>query len=219
MAKVVIFGTQDFAEAAAFYLKEDSPHEVVGLTVESDYVEKDSAFGLDVFPFETLEKRFSPSEFSMFVAVGPSRINKLRARLYGEAKQKVFSLISYVSSKAHCWPGTSIGDNCFIFEGCVVEPTVVIGNDVIMWSGARVAHHSTVKDHCFLAPGATISGRVVVEEFCFLGLNCSVRDHVRVATECVIGVGATIKKDTEPSCVYGQPGTPLSRRDSSEVQL
>ena len=80
---------------------------------------------------------------------------------------------------------------------------------------AEVTIRDMMEDKTFGDAGA----RVVVEEFCFLGLNCCVRDHVRVATECVIGAGATIKKDTEPSCVYGQPGTPVSRRDSSEVQL
>ena len=38
MAKVVILGVQDFASLAHFYLKHDTPHEVVAFTVTRNYL-------------------------------------------------------------------------------------------------------------------------------------------------------------------------------------
>jgi hypothetical protein len=51
MAAVVLFGTSDFASLAHFYLKHDSQHEVVGFTVERDYLPESGKFeGLPVVP-------------------------------------------------------------------------------------------------------------------------------------------------------------------------
>ena len=38
MAKVIIFGTKDFAQLAQFYLQHDSKHEVVAFSVHERYL-------------------------------------------------------------------------------------------------------------------------------------------------------------------------------------
>ena len=101
-------------------------------------------------PFEEIERRFPPDTFKMFIAVGYSKVNKVRAALYAEAKSKGYELVTYVSSKCNCC-ARSIGHNCFIFEDNTIQPFVTIGNDVVIWSGSNIGHHSTIGDHCFFA--------------------------------------------------------------------
>lgn len=65
-----------------------------------------------------------------------------------------------ISSTAKVWPGTPIGDNCFIMENNVIQPFAQIGNDVTIWGGSIIGHGSVIKDHCFVAAHVVISGAV-----------------------------------------------------------
>lgn len=150
MEKIVIFGTEELAQVAHFYLTHDSPYEVVAFTVNRDYIKEKELFGLPVVPFEEIEESYPPDEFKMFVAIGYSKVNKARAEKYYEAKSKGYELISYVNSKSVLWGDTEIGDNCFIFENQTIQPFVKIGNDVIIWSVDCVlsAFEGEVSKHC-----------------------------------------------------------------------
>lgn len=153
-------------------------------------------------PFETIEKDYPPEEYSMFVAVGYKNMNKTRAQLCSDAKKKGYELISYVNSKATVWQDLHIGENCFIFENNVIQPFVKIGNDVIMWSGNHIGHHSEIGDHCFVSSHVVVSGKVKVGPYCFLGVNSTIRDNINIGSECVIGAGSLILHDTKEKQVY-----------------
>ena len=56
MAKIIIFGIQDFAELAHFYLENDSQHEVVAFSVNQKYLPENKTFhNLPVVAFENIE--------------------------------------------------------------------------------------------------------------------------------------------------------------------
>jgi len=219
VTKVVVFGTGDFAEVAVERLRREGGHEVVALAVERSHRREPTAFGLPVLAFEDLESAHPPANASLFIAVGPSSVNRVRARLFGAAKARGYHLLTHVSPRATVGPDVRIGENCFVFEGCIVETGASIGDDTILWSGAYVAHHSSIGRHCFLAPYAAVSGRSVVEDGCFLGIHSTVRDHVRVGRECVIGAGAVVRKDVAPGGVYAAPEAVRLHDDSSQVRL
>ena len=63
MARVVVFGTGDWAQLAHFYLVHDSPHEVAAFTVDASYMKADRYQGLPVAPFDDIEKNYPPSDF------------------------------------------------------------------------------------------------------------------------------------------------------------
>lgn len=202
MSKVIIFGTGPFAEIVYFYLTHDSPHEVIGFTANKSFIKENMFFGLPVIPFEDIENFFSPDEVSMFVSVGYKNMNKDRAKICDYVKQKGYALISYVNSKATTWDDLSIGENCFILENNVIQPFVKIGNDVILWSGNHIGHHSTISDHCFISSHVVISGFTKINSYSFLGVNSTIRDGVTIASECLIGAGTLILKNTKKGGVY-----------------
>jgi sugar O-acyltransferase (sialic acid O-acetyltransferase NeuD family) len=195
--KLVIIGDSAFAEIAYEYFTHDSDYEVVAFSVEKDYVRRNTLFGLPIVPFETLEGTFSPREHSFFAANVYTQKNRLRARLYQEAKDKGFSPASYISSHAFLWKNCEIGEHCFIFENNVVQPFVRIGKNVILWSGNHIGHHSTVKDHCFISSHVVISGFVEIGEYCFMGVNSAVANNTKIGNNCTVGAGALILGDVE----------------------
>lgn len=217
MKKVIIFGSNDFAEIAHFYLTNDSSYEVIAFTVNREFMKDNKFLNLPVIPFEEIEQKYPPSTYSMFIAIAYSKLNRRRAEIFKLAKEKGYELISYVNSKATTWDGLTIGENCFIFENVVIQPFVKIGDDVIIWSGNHIGHHSIIGDHCFITSHVVISGNVIVEPYCFLGVNSTIRDGIKISRECVIGAGTVILKDTLPREVYTNKSTKLSLTSSDNL--
>ena len=211
MKPVVLFGNGRVAGLAHFYLNHDTEREVAAFTVDRDYVTEDTHLGLPVVPADEVVARFPPDRYDMFVTVGYGRTNRFREGKYRQAKEMGYDLISYISSKATVWPGTEIGDNCFIMENNAIQPFASIGNDVIMWGGSYVGHESVIKDHCFVASHVVIAGLVTIEPNCFIGVNATVRDEITIARECVLGAGVVVMKSTkEREVLVPQPARLLA---------
>jgi sugar O-acyltransferase (sialic acid O-acetyltransferase NeuD family) len=219
MSKVVVFGTGSFAQVVHFYLTNDSEHEVVAFTVHESQLTQTELLGLPVVPFESLAENYSPEAFKMYVAVGYKNLNRVRAAVYTEAKNKGYQLVSYISSKCTYWGTPVMGDNCFIFEDNTIQPFVKIGNDVIMWSGNHIGHHATIGDHCFITSHVVISGHVEVGSHCFIGVNATTRDSITIGESCLIGAGALIMKSTKDKEVYIAKRTYPDSRTSDEIGI
>ena len=218
MAKVIIYGVQDFAQLAHFYLQHDSEHEVVAFSVNEQYLPEARSFeGLPVVAFESIEQTYAPADFSLFAPMSPSRMNRLRESVYRQIKGKGYQLISYVSSKATVFPGVPIGDNCFILEDNTIQPFTTIGNNVVLWSGNHIGHHSVIKDHVSFTSHVVLSGHCVVEPFSFFGVNATIRDRLHIAEGSLIAMSASVTKDTEPWGVY--KGNPAKKGKVSSKDL
>ena len=218
MSKVVIFGTGDIGELARFYFTNDSPHEVAAFCADAAFIDSPQFEGLPLLPFEEIQDTHPPGEFDMFVALSYSKLNETRARKYHEAKEKGYKLISYVCSRSVMWGDTEIGDNCFIFENQTIQPYVKIGNNVTLWSGNHIGHHSVIGDHSFLTSHVVVSGHVEIGPYCFLGVNSTLRDGISLAQGTVIGAGATIVKDTVENGVYMGVAAELRAEDGSKLK-
>jgi sugar O-acyltransferase (sialic acid O-acetyltransferase NeuD family) len=201
-----------------YYLTNDSDHEVVAFTVNEEFLDEKEYKGLPVVPFESIEETYPPGEYSMYVAMGYRKMNKIRARLYEEAKAKGYELITYISSNCS-FEAEEIGDNCFIFEENTIQPYVKIGNDVVIWSGTHVGHRAKIGDHCFISSQIVISGYVEMGPYCFCGVNATFRDQLKIGASTLIGAGAVIMKDTEEGEVYVAPRTKPREQKSDEIDF
>src|SRR6201988_3061530 len=202
MAKMIIVGDGETAELAYEYFTHDSPHEVAAFCVERTYKKKDSLFSLPVVAFEDVADLYPPSEFQAFVAISYTQLNRVRARLYLETRRKSFLLLNFVSLKAFFWHNVVLGDNCFIMENNVLQYSVKVGNNVVLWSGNHIGHQSIIHDHVFISSHVVVSGYCEVGENCFLGVNSTVADRVKIGRDCFIGAGSVIARDTEDGKVY-----------------
>lgn len=218
MSRIVIFGVKDFASLGHFYLRHDSPHDVVAFSVDAAYVPDPPFFeGLPVVPFETVEHALPPAEHSFFAPMSHRRMNSLRQSIYARIKEKGYSLVSYLSSKATTFPGLQVGDNCFILEDNTIQPFVRIGSNVVLWSGNHIGHHSVIADHVLFTSHVVLSGHCVVEPYSFFGVNATVRDGLRIAEGTLVAMSASITRDTEPWGVY--KGNPARKSEISSKDL
>ncbi len=210
--KIVLVGTGETAQIAYEYISLDSPYEIVAFSEEREFRKKDSLYELPVVDFEQIDTLYPPDQYKVFVAVSYNKLNRIRTRLFLEAKSLGYSAISYISSHAFVWRNVDIGENCFIFENNVLQHKVKIEDNVILWSGNHVGHQTRIKKNCYISSHCVISGYCEIGESSFLGVNCCFNDGVIVADDCVIGSGTVIRKNTKKGKVYvGNPAKPIPK--------
>jgi sugar O-acyltransferase (sialic acid O-acetyltransferase NeuD family) len=217
MKQLVIFGISEIAELANFYFTQDSDYEVACFTVDEEYKTTDSFMGKPVVSFESIQDKFPPSHFDLFVALSYTKMNELRTLKYYESKKLGYKLVSYVSSHSTVLNDGKIGDNCFILEDNTIQPSVTIGNNVTLWSGNHIGHHAIIQDHVFISSHVVVSGGVKVEESSFIGVNATLRDHIVIGSKSLIGAGSVIMKSTNPFSVFAAKAT--ESRDIRSDQL
>jgi len=218
--KVIIFGINQTAQLAHYYLTTDSDYDVVAFSANEKYIEDMKEFcGLPLIPFEDIEQSHSVDEYRFFAPMTYRNMNNDRKDIYYKIKEKGYELISYVSSMATVFDNVKIGENCFILEDNTIQPFVTIGNNVVLWSGNHIGHHGTIKDHVFLTSQVVISGNCVLGENSFFGVNATIRDFMKIGKYSFIGMGCIIVTDTDDYSVYFPNTSPKKELSSLKLKL
>jgi len=217
--KIIIFGTGSFAEVVYYYFEHESNYKVIAFCADSSYINKSKFLNLPLVSFEKIEKKYPPSKYKMFIAVGYKKNNKIRSQIFYKIKRKGYKLISYIYPSVKIWPNNKIGENTFIFENNTIQPFVEIGNNVILWSGNHIGHHSKIEDHCFITSHVVISGNCRVGNHVFIGVNATLRNNISIGNHCIIGAGSLIMKSTKNKELYVAPKTVRDPRSVDQINL
>jgi sugar O-acyltransferase (sialic acid O-acetyltransferase NeuD family) len=209
--KLVIVGDSAFAEIACEYFTYDSSYEVAAFAVERAFRKRDVLMGHPVVPFEDIATLFPPEAHDVYVAVVYTELNRLRARLLEAAKAAGYAPASYISPRAFIWRSVQIGEHCFIFENCTLQPFVTVGDNVVIWSGNHVGHHSRIGDNVFIAGHVAVAGFCEVGANTFLGGNVIIANNLTVGRDCWIGPGAVISRNTKDGDLYTAAKSEVSK--------
>lgn len=185
MKKIIIFGINDLAELAWFYMDN-----LEAFTVNKEYLTQNEFHELPVVPFEELEQHYPPSDYYLFA---PVTDNKLREKIYNEGIKKGYEFTSYISPNCTNY-ASSIGKNCFILENNTLQPFTTIGDNVILWSGNHIGHHSIIEDNVFFTSHVVMSGHCHIKNKAFLGVNSTLRDGITIGENSIIGMGSLVTK-------------------------
>jgi sugar O-acyltransferase (sialic acid O-acetyltransferase NeuD family) len=219
MTDLIIFGTKDLAQLAKYYFDTDPEYfnyNIVAFTVDAEYMDCETFEGLPVVPFETIESTYDPNTHLLFAPVTGTGMNRVRESIYNRGKAKGYKFCSYVSSKATVCDN-EIGENCFILEDNTLQPFTKIGNNVVMWSGNHIGHHSVIKDHVFFTSHVVLSGHCVIDEYSWFGVNSTIRDGLHIAESTLIAMGSLITKNTEREGFY--MGVPAKKQDKTSIEV
>ena len=203
-ASVIIYGTKDVSQLAKFYFENDASRKVLAFCEDAEFIQDESVLDVPVLSFEQIKNTISPNDCQFFV---PLYDNKLRAKKAEFVKSHGYSLTSYVSSKATVW--SPVGENCFVMEDNTIQPFVEIGDNVILWSGNHIGHHSRIKNSVFFSSHVVLSGNCTVEPYCWFGVNSAIRDSLTIAEGTFLAMSSMLTKNTKPYKKYmGSPAKP-----------
>ena len=216
MKKVIIFGTGELAQRIFFYLK-DSDDQVIAFCANKSKIDKEELLGLPVIAFENIKETFPPTEFSMFIALAYSEMNKKRTKFFNEAKNKGYELYSFVHPSTKIWDEFEMGENCFILANNVIQPFVKIGNNVLIGSNNLISHNTTIGDNCFITSNVTMGGHITMGKNCFVGLSATINQRIKIGNECVVGAGTIITKDINDKEVYAENSSKKLPQSSEHI--
>lgn len=215
--RTIIFGLNDFAQLAHWYLTNDSIYQPIAFCVDEQYKDRDEFCGLKVMTMDEVIKTVDHEAVNIFVPMSPFKMNEARQIKYEQFKMFGFKCINYISSKATVLT-KDIGENNFILENNVIQPFVKIGNNNTFWSGNHIGHHSVIGDHNTFTSHVVLSGHCRVTNNCFFGVNSTVRDNLTISRYSLISQGANVLKSTEEAGVYiGNPAKKLEGKYSFEL--
>ncbi len=214
MKKLVIVGAGAFGEVALEYFTDDSDYTVVAFAVEREHIDDQMFCGLPVCALEDLPSEYPASDHHFFVAITYNELNRLRRRLYDQMVAQGYTPASYISSKAFVASSADIGTHCFVMEANVVQPRVRIGENVVLWSGNHIGHHSTIEEDCFVSSHVVVSGFCHVGRRSFLGVNATISNNISIGEDCWIGPTCNITSDTQPAQIFKMEKTEPARISS-----
>lgn len=218
MSNVIIFGAKQNSELAKYYLDNDTDHKVIAFCLDGKYLKEPHFNGLPVVDFESIEKNFPSSSYKFIAPLAPNSMGKVRQDVFNRIENKGYEFISYISSKTTNF-SSHIGRNCFILEDNTLQPFTKIGNNVLIWSGNHIGHHTVIHDHVTITSHVVISGRCNIEKNSFFGVNSTIRDGVNIAEGSFISLGVVIVSDTEPWSVYKGISGKLTKIPSTRVKF
>ena len=216
MQKVIIFGTGELAQRIFYYLK-DSDDEVVAFSANKSNIDSNELLGLPVIAFEDIKEKYPPEEFSMFIALAYSEMNKKRTKFFDEAKSKGYELYSFVHPSTKIWDEFEMGENCFILAENIIQPFVKIGDNVLIGSNNLISHNTIIENNCFLTSNITLGGHITIGANSFIGLSATINQRVKIGKECIIGAGTLITKDVNDKEVFGENSSKKLPQSSSEI--
>ena len=156
----------------------------------------------------------------MFIAVGYHDLNRLREKKCAEAIEKGYLLVSIISPLCNIPSNVRVGWNCFIMPPALIHPCTELKNNVFVWSGAMVAHHSIIHDNCWLTSCCNISGNVNIGSNTFVAVNATVGHSVTIGKNCFLGANCLVTKDLiEDGVVIAESSKPIRLTSSQFLRM
>lgn len=199
--KCIVFGITSFAEMLVGYLEHYTDYKIAGYVIDRAYKKSDCLGKYPIVEFEKVENIYSPLEYDMFLALGYKNMNDLRKQKYIEAKEKGYTIASFIHPTV-TMDLAHVGEGNIIFENVTLSYGVEIGNCNIIWNGCQISHETKVGDFNFFAPATVLAGKVTVENNCFCGINSAVRGANTLKNYTLVGAGCYMNNSSEEHGVY-----------------
>lgn len=217
MKKLIIFGNTVVAKLAHHYFKRDSDYEIIGFTVDKQFMDEDTFLGLPNIEFETIENQYPPSEYDLFLAIGPNKMNDIREQKFKEAKAKGYYLATYISPSAVC--NSELGENSLVADNAVVNPFVKIGHNNFIWEFSLICNDCEIHNNCYFSPRSVVSSYTLIKNNSIIGTNAVIKARVIIEEKSLIGANCYISKNTEVKSVFGEKCSPHLGNISDKVNI
>lgn len=103
--------------------------------------------------------------------------NKIREKIYRQAKEIGYSFPCIVDKSAYISPYATVGDGCVILNNVVIQNGSKVGNGTILNPGVEVHHDSSVGDFCCIYTNSVIRTYAKVEDGVKIGSNVTIKNE------------------------------------------
>jgi sugar O-acyltransferase (sialic acid O-acetyltransferase NeuD family) len=145
------------------------------------------------------------------IAVGN---NKVRAALFMQVKSLGLKLENAIHPKALIAGDVIIGEGVVVASGAIINTGTKIGDNVIINTGVIIDHDNVIEDHVHISPGVKLGGKVTVKKYTHIGLGSTVAQRLTIGENATVGAGAVVLADVpENTLVVGVPARIVKRKE------
>lgn len=196
-----IFGCTDLAQLLYANLIDLGDKSVEAFVTHSRYRQSSSLMGLPVVTFEEADACLPPSEFTCYVCVGYSGMNRHRKDIVRALENSGYEILGFKHPQAFI-KAITIGRGNIFFANTVVDFFSEIGSYNIFYPGSILSHHSSMGDFNFFAVAACVAGHCKIGNGNFIGANSTVANNIEITDHCLVGAGAYLNRNLENSQVF-----------------
>lgn len=197
MKNIVIFGVGDFARLLKYYIDIDDEREVVAFTVNQEYIKENEFCDRPVVAFENITEHYPAEKYEILIAIGNSKMNQVREKVFKECKAMGYHIASYIHSSCSIHSDDR-GEGNILLENCLVYPYSQIGDGNLMWDHVLISHDCKVGNFNTFSSYADLCGYVKIGNNGYFGKHCILNDFMEVADYTLVGAAAYAKKNTKP---------------------
>ncbi|MCL2839578.1 MAG: acetyltransferase [Defluviitaleaceae bacterium] len=210
MTDVYLFGINAVSKIISFYLENDERYNLLGFTVNRQYLDADNFSGYPVIPAEDLKQRIN--SFGIINAVGFSQQLSAREQVGLWIKERKLTLISYIHPTATIG-GVDIGIGSIAMPSANIETYSKTGEGNVFYSRSHIGHDANIGNYNWFGAGCVVAGSVTFGNRNFIGINSSIREYTVIGSRATTGAGAVILKNIpDDVVVVGNPARTLVKK-------
>ena len=118
--------------------------------------------------------------------------NKLREKIYEQAKVLAFRFPNIICQSAYVSPFAKIGCGCVLLNYVSVQNGSTVGNGVLLNHGVEIHHDCSVDDYCLIYSNSVVRTYAKVGKRVRIGSNVTISNDVVVADDSDIKNGETL---------------------------
>lgn len=210
---IVIYGVSDFAKVIKFYIDNDTDWNIIGFVCDREFYDKSCFCDLPIYVYEELSN--IKEYFEILIAIGYSKMNEVRKRVYIKCKNDGYKITNYIHSSVINY-SNHVGEGNIILENTIIGPYSIVGDSNLIWNSVVIAHDISIGNFNMIGGNASICGFVNIKNNCFIGNSSCIKEHLNIDNYALIGANCFINKDVFENQVYKCKNSILLEKKSKE---
>lgn len=205
MTKLILIGGGGHCRSCIEAANSSGEFEIVAILDRPEKV-GEKVMGVQVAGTDEDLARFVAEGVSFLVTIGQTNSAAVRIAAYerilaaGGKAETVRAKTAILSDFAE------IGDGTALLHRTLVNAGATVGANCIINTGALIEHDAIVEDHVHVSTGAIVNGGCRVGRGSLIGSNSVLLHGVSVCAAAMVGAGAVVTRDiTEPGVYVGTP--------------
>lgn len=200
-ADLILIGAGGHARSCIDAIEQEGRHKIAGLIGLRQEV------GSKHFDYKVLATDLELVELAKkypyaLITLGQIITAQDRIRLYQQALDSGFKLITVIAPTAYVSPRATIGSGTIVMQGAIINAGAVVGNNCIINSNSLIEHDVRIKDHCHISTGAIINGDTSIGAGTFIGSRAVIKEGVSIGANSLVGMGLTVLHDIDKNTKF-----------------
>ena len=114
--------------------------------------------------------------------------NKIREKVYKQAKQIGYDFPNVICDSAYISPCAQVGEGCVILNNVVIQNGARIGNAIVLNPGVEAHHDSVIGSFCCIYTNSVIRTYAEIVDGVKIGSNVTIRNEMVINRDIDDGV-------------------------------